>query len=51
MERAESQEKRGETGEKIFVTHCLPPIVLTIYPLMWKGDNGKKLSLFKNIIN
>lgn len=46
MERVESQEKRGETGEKIFMTNCLPPIVLTISPLMWKGDNGKNNTFF-----
>lgn len=46
MERVESQEKWVETGEKIFMTHCLPPIVLTIYTLMWEGDNGKNNSIF-----
>ena len=41
MERVESQEKWVETGEKFFMTHCLHPIVPTIYPLFREADNGK----------
>lgn len=47
MERVESQEKWVETGEKFFMTHCLHPIVPTIYPLFREADNGKTNLVFK----
>ena len=31
------------------MANCSPPIVLTIYPILWEADNGKK-SIFILIV-
>ena len=42
----ESQEHWVENGEKFLMANCSTPIVLTIYPLFWKADNGKNNTVF-----
>ncbi len=46
MERVESQEKWVETGEKFFMTHCLHPIVPTIYPFCGRRITARKAPIF-----